>query len=147
MTLLICAPYAAPRGGIGRRFIEGRELWVTAAVALVAVCAGLRLLDQEGLWLGALQFVPTLFLLLALAAAGDAAVSSYVAGGETPPAVAVALYDELVRNPPERFSRTAPARRAARPPAAREARPRQHRRARARAGRRLRDEPPAARSG
>ena len=48
--------------------------------------------------------MPTLFLLLALAAAGDAAVSSYVAGGETPPAVAVALYDELVRNPPERLS-------------------------------------------
>ena len=104
VTLLICAPYAAPRGGIGRRFIEGRELWVSAALVLVAVCAGLRLLDQDGLWLGILQFVPTLFLLLALAAAGDAAVSSYVAGGETPPAVAVALYDELVRNPPERLS-------------------------------------------
>jgi len=104
VALLICAPYAAPRGGIGRRVLEGRELWITAALVLVAVCAGLRLLDQEGLWLGLLQFVPTLVLLLALAAAGDAAVSSYVAGGETPPAVAVALYDELVRNPPERLS-------------------------------------------
>ena len=104
ITLLICAPYAAPRGGLGRRFVEGRELWVAGALALVAVCAGLRLLDQEGLWLGVLQFVPTLVLLLALAAAGDAAVSSSVAGGETPPAVAVALYDELVRNPPDRLS-------------------------------------------
>jgi hypothetical protein len=104
IALLICAPYAAPRGGIGRRFVEGREAWVAAALALVAVCAGLRLLDQEGLWLGVLQFVPTLLLLLALAAAGDAAVSPFVAGGETPAAVAVALHDELVRNPPDRLS-------------------------------------------
>ena len=100
IVLLIAAPYAAPRGGVGRRFVEGRELWVAGALALVAVCAGLRLLDLDGLWLGALQFVPTLFLLLALAAAGDAAVSRY-AGGERPPAVAVALHDSLR---PERLS-------------------------------------------
>ena len=100
VALLICAPYAAPRGGVGRRLAEGRQAWVALALALVAVCAGLRLLDQEGLWLGALQFAPTLFLLLALAAAGDAAVSS-PEGGETPPAVAVALYDELTRTPPD----------------------------------------------
>ena len=100
IVLLIAAPYAAPRGGVGRRFVEGRELWVAGALALVAVCAGLRLLDLDGLWLGALQFVPTLFLLLALAAAGDAAVSRYT-GGERPPAVAVALHDSLR---PERLS-------------------------------------------
>jgi len=104
VALLICAPYAAPRGGVGRRLAEGRQAWVALALALVAVCAGLRLLDQEGLWLGALQFAPTLFLLLALAAAGDAAVSPYAAGGEAPPAVAIALHDELRRNPPERLS-------------------------------------------
>ena len=104
VTLLICAPYAAPRGGPGRRFVEGRQAWVALALALVAVCAGLRQLDQEGLWLGALQFVPTLFLLLALAAAGDAAVSSFVVGGERPAAVAIALYDELRRDPPDRLS-------------------------------------------
>jgi hypothetical protein len=104
VTLLICAPYAAPRGGIGRRFVEGRQAWVAIALALVAACAGLRLLDQDGLWLGLLQFVPTLFLLLALAAAGDVAVSSDAAGGETPPAVAVALHDELRRNPADRLA-------------------------------------------
>ena len=104
VTLLICAPYAAPPGGLGARFIAGRQAWVAGALALVAVCAGLRLLDQDGLWLGLLQFVPTLMLLLALAAAGDAAVSSPAPDGETPPAVAVALHDELRRNPPDRLS-------------------------------------------
>jgi hypothetical protein len=104
VALLICARYDAPRGGIGRRVVEGRERWVAGALVLVAVCAGLRLLDLEGLWLGLLQFVPTVALLLALAAAGDVAVSPFVAGGEAPPAVAVALYDELRRNPPSRLS-------------------------------------------
>jgi hypothetical protein len=68
------------------------------------VCAGLRQLDLDGLGLGLLQFVPTIGLLLALAAAGDAAIAPYVAGGEAPPAVAVALHDELRRNPPDRLS-------------------------------------------
>ena len=70
VTLLIAAPYSAPRGGFGRRLIEGRQLWVAAA----------------------------------LAAAGDAAVADYVPGGEPPPAVAVALHDELRRNPPDRLA-------------------------------------------
>jgi hypothetical protein len=48
--------------------------------------------------------VPTIGLLLALAAAGDAAVADYVAGGGAPPAVAVALHDELRRSPPDRLS-------------------------------------------
>jgi hypothetical protein len=104
VTLLICASYAAPKGGFGRRLVEGRELWVAGALVLVAGCAGLRLLDLDGLWLGLLQFVPTIALLLVLAAAGDAAVAGSVPGGEAPPAVAVALHDELRSNPPDRLS-------------------------------------------
>jgi hypothetical protein len=99
-TLLIAAPYAAPKAGIGARFIAGRELWVAAALLLVAACAGLRQLDLDGVWLGVLQFLPTLFLLLALAAAVDAAVAS-PAGGEQPAAVAVALFEQI---DPERLS-------------------------------------------
>jgi hypothetical protein len=95
LALLIAAPYGAPKGGLGARLIRGREAWVAAALLLVAACAGLRLADFDGVWLGALQFVPTLALLLALAAAGDAAVSSYVPGGERPAAVAVALFEAL----------------------------------------------------
>jgi hypothetical protein len=108
VMLLVCAPYAAPRGGLGARaFARLRgspQLWVAAALALVAVCAGLRLLDLEGLWLGLLQFVPTVSLLLALAAAGDVAVASYVRGGEAAPAVAIALHDELRREQAGRLS-------------------------------------------
>jgi hypothetical protein len=108
VTLLIAAPYGAPEGGPGRRFLGrlpgGPQPWVAAALVLVAVCAGLRALDLDGLWLGLLQFVPTIALLLVLAAAGDAAVAGSVPGGEAPPAVAVALHDELRSNPPDRLS-------------------------------------------
>jgi hypothetical protein len=104
VTLLIAAPYSAPKGGFGRRFVEGRQLWVAAALVLVAACGGLRALDLDGLWLGLVQFVPTIALLLALAAAGDAAVADFAAGGEAPASVAVALHDELRRNPPDRLS-------------------------------------------
>ena len=108
VTLLISARYAAPKRGLGRRSLRrlpsGPQFWVAGALLLVALCAGLRELDLEGLWLGLLQFVPTIVILLALAAAGDAAVAEYAPGGEAPPAVAVALHDELRRNPPDRLS-------------------------------------------
>ena len=108
VTLLITAPYAAPKGGFGRRILGrlpgGPQLWVAGALLLVALCAGLRALDLDGLWLGLVQFVPTIALLLVLAAAGDAAVAGSVAGGGAPAAVAVALHDELRRNPPDRLS-------------------------------------------
>jgi hypothetical protein len=108
VTLLIAAPYAAPKGGPGLRLLGrlpgGPQVWVAAALFLVAVCGGLRALDLDGLWLGLVQFVPTIALLLVLAAAGDAAVADYVPGGEAPPAVAVAVHDELRRNPPDGLS-------------------------------------------
>ena len=68
VTLLICARYDAPRGGLAtrdgprrlaarlRRRIGGRapgpRTWVALALLAVAVCAGLRALGLEGLWLG-----------------------------------------------------------------------------------------------
>jgi hypothetical protein len=108
LTLLIVASYAAPKGGLGTRGLArlrgGPQTWVAGALVVIAVCAGLRQLDLDGLWLGVLQFAPTIFLLLALAAAGDVAVASSTSGGEAPAAVAVALHDELRRNPPERLA-------------------------------------------
>ena len=119
VTLLICARYDAPRGGLVtrdgprrlaarlRRRIGGRapgpRTWVALALLAVAVCAGLRALGLEGLWLGLAQFVPTAVLLGALAAAGDVAVSpvSPAAGDNAAGVgVALALHAELTRNPP-----------------------------------------------
>ena len=108
VTLLIAAPYAAPKGGLGARVLGrlpgGPQVWSAGALLLLALCAGLRQLDQEGQWVGLLQFLPTIFLLLAMAAACDVAIASFVAGGEAAPAVAVALHDELRRNPPDRLA-------------------------------------------
>ena len=118
--LLICAHYDAPRGGLItrdgprrlaarlRRRLGGHALgpraWVALALAAVAVCAGLRELDVEGSWLGLAQFVPTIALLVALAAAGDVAVSPISPGAGDNAAgvgVALALHAELTRNPPD----------------------------------------------
>jgi hypothetical protein len=119
VTLLICSRYDAPRGGLItrdgprrlaarlRRRLGGHALgpraWVALALAAVAACAGLRALDIDGLWLGVAQFVPTVGLLGALAAAGDIAASrvSPAAGDNgAGVGVALALHAELTRNPP-----------------------------------------------
>jgi hypothetical protein len=119
VTLLVCARYDAPRGGVVtrdgprrqaaglRRRLRGRALgpraWVALALAAVAVCAGLRALDFEGFWLGLGQLVPTVALLGALAAAGDIAVAPVSPGAGDNAAgvgVAVSLHEELTRNPP-----------------------------------------------
>ena len=119
VTLLVCARYDAPRGGLvtrdGPRRLAGRlrrrlggrgpgpRAWVALALGAVSVCAGLRALELEGSWLGPAQFAPTVALLGALAAAGDIAVSpvSPAAGDNAAGVgVAVALHAELSRNPP-----------------------------------------------
>jgi hypothetical protein len=120
VTLLICARYDAPRGGLItrdgprrlaarlRRRFGGHALgprgWVALGLVLVAVCAGLRVLEVESSWLGLAQFVPTVGLLVALAAAGDVAVASVSpAAGDNGSGVgaALALHAELTRNPPD----------------------------------------------
>ncbi len=120
VTLLICARYDAPRGGLMtgdgprrlaarlRRRLGGRGLgpraWVALAVAAVALCAGLRALGVEGFWLGLGQFFPTVALLGALAAAGDIVVSPVSPGAGDNAAgagAAVALHQELTRDPPD----------------------------------------------
>ena len=123
VTLLVCAPYDAPRGGLVTRdrprrlaarlrrraggHAPGPRAWVALGLAAVAACAGLRALGVEGLWLGILQFVPTVGLLATLAAAGDVATSplSPSAGDNAAGVgVAVALHEELSRNPPGALS-------------------------------------------
>ena len=97
-------PLHAPPAGSGRGSSLAGRRWIRGRASPSSPCAPGWGCELEGLWLGLLQFVPTLVLLLALAAAGDTAVSSPAPDGETPPAVAVALHDELRRNPPDRLS-------------------------------------------
>jgi hypothetical protein len=120
VALLICARYDAPRGGLVTRDgprrlaarlrgrLGGRALgpraWVALGLAAVAACAGARALGVEGLGIGAAQFVPTLGLLLALAAAGDIAAAPLSPGAgdnASGVGVAVALHEELRRNRPD----------------------------------------------
>jgi hypothetical protein len=106
-TLVIAAAYDAPRRGLvlndrWRRWLRPR--WGLAACAVaVAAAAGARLGGVEATWLGALQLVPTVVLLLAFAAAVDIALSGFSPGANdnaSGVAVALALLDELRREPP-----------------------------------------------
>ena len=83
VTLLIAAPYSAPRGGFRRRRSRAAAVG-GGALLLVAVCAGLRALDLRRAVARLLQFVPTVALLLALAASRDAAVADHVPGRAAP---------------------------------------------------------------
>jgi len=116
VTLLVCAAYDAPRRGLvfrdGLRRLAARAPrrapgplgWLILAALAVAGASGLRLLlADEPLWLGLLQFLPTVALLLALAAAIDVALSEVSPGANgdaSAVAVALALHDELTADPP-----------------------------------------------
>ena len=66
----------------------------------VAGAAGARLGGVDATWLGALQLVPTVVLLVAFAAAVDAALAGFADDSGAGAAVALALFDELSREPP-----------------------------------------------
>ena len=106
-TLVIAAAYDAPRRGLvlndrWRRRLRPR--WgLAACAAAVAAAAGARLGGVDATWLGALQLVPTVVLLVAFAAAVDIALSGFSPGANdnaSGVAVALALLDELHREPP-----------------------------------------------
>jgi hypothetical protein len=105
-VLVVKAAYGAPRRGLvlndrWRRLLRPR--WGLAACAVaVAGAAGARLGGVEATWLGALQLVPTVVLLVAFAAAVDIALSGFSPGANdnaSGVAVALALFDELARRP------------------------------------------------
>ncbi len=123
VTLLICARYDAPRAATStgdrarrlaarlRRRLGGHGLspraWLVIALLVVAACAGARLAGAEGLAVGAVQFVPTVALLLAFAFAIDVAAAPLAPGanaGASGAAVALALYEELASDPPARLA-------------------------------------------
>jgi hypothetical protein len=76
--------------------------WLAACAVAVAAAAAARLDGVDAVWLGALQLVPTVVLIAAVAAALDVATSEVSPGADTASAAAVActIYDELTNDPP-----------------------------------------------
>lgn len=115
VALWISAPTDAPRRGLvlrdgwrraGARLRPAPLAWVALALAAVTAAAVARVAGVEATWLGAVQLVPTLVLLLAAAAGFDIALSepSPGAGEAAGVAVAMALHDELREDPPPGLS-------------------------------------------
>ena len=109
VVLVIAAAYDAPKRGLvlnDRWRARWRRLpeWTLAACgAAVAAAAAARVAGVDAGWLGAAQLVPTVVLLVALVAAADVALSSWAPGANdnaSGVAVAMALLDELAREPP-----------------------------------------------
>lgn len=125
IRLVLCAGYDAPLRGlvlrdgwrragarIGARLPGplgslGAFGWLALACLVIAAAAGARLAGIDAGWLGAVQFPPTVALLLAFAAASDIALSEVSPGASEPAsgtAVALALLDELSARPPAELS-------------------------------------------
>jgi hypothetical protein len=99
VVLAVCAAYDVPRRGLIAERRLRNPVPAACAVAIVGATAA-RVADYEPGWLGAAQLVPTVVLLLVLAAATDIALSSWAADDASGVAVALALFDELTRDPP-----------------------------------------------
>jgi hypothetical protein len=114
ITLIVCAPYTAPRRGMvlnDRWRAAAARLgdvgaWLALGALLIAAAAGIRLAGTDALWVGIVQLVPTIALIVALTAALDITLSEVSPGADTASAAAVALavHDELVREPPARLA-------------------------------------------
>ena len=119
VRLVITAAYDAGRAGIVHREpvrravarvrawtggrLPGSGTFLALALAAVAGLAGLRLAGVDAGWVGAVQLVPTVGLMAALALAVDTALSRTGPGAGDPAsgaAVALALAGALDRDPP-----------------------------------------------
>lgn len=112
VRLIVVAGYDAPRapsglvGGARRlvRRLPGRPLaWAAGCCAVLALAGVLRtLVVDPGAWLGAVQVAAIVVLLAAVGAAADIAGSAWSpgAGSAAATAIALALLEELRRDPP-----------------------------------------------
>jgi hypothetical protein len=108
VVLAITAAYDAPKRGLvlndrWRRFLRPRRLPAACALAVTAAAIA-RVAGADPRWLGAAQLAPTIVLLVTLAAALDVALSGWSPGANdnaSGVAVALALLDELTREPPQ----------------------------------------------
>jgi hypothetical protein len=103
-ALVVAAAYDAPKDR-WRRLLRPRWVLLTCAAA-VAGSAGARLGGIDETWLGAAQLLPTVVLLVALAAAVDAALAPFAPDDGSGATVALALFDELTRDPPRSLAPT-----------------------------------------
>jgi hypothetical protein len=109
VTLLVCAPYDAPRRGLVLndrwRALAARlgdlRPWLAGCALVIAGCAAARVAGVDGAWLGAIQLLPTIVLIAALAAAVDIALSEFSpgAGPASAAAAALAVHEELAADP------------------------------------------------
>jgi len=97
-VLLVCAGFGSGRLGWGARRRLG--VWPALAAAAVTAACVARALGAAGVWLGAVQLVPTLLELVVATAALDAGMAGWGPGEATAAAVAVAVHDELAARPP-----------------------------------------------
>jgi hypothetical protein len=123
VRLLVAAPYGAPRartgfvraltrldrllrGALGGHWPHGLGL-LTLALVAIAGCCGARLGGVEGNVLGAVQFVPTIVCIGAVAVLADLAFARRATGRNadaSAAAVALALVDALDRRAPHRLA-------------------------------------------
>jgi hypothetical protein len=109
VTLIVCAPYDAPRRGLvhtdrwraAARRLGDVRLWLAGCALVIAGAAAGRLAGTDATWLGAIQLVPTVVLIGALAAALDIGLSAFSpgAGPASATAVALAVHEELAADP------------------------------------------------
>jgi hypothetical protein len=98
VTLVICAPYSAPRRGLVLndrwRAAAGRlgdvRAWLAGGALVIAGASAARLTGTDALWVGIVQLIPTVALICAFAAALDIALSDFSPGADTASAAAVA---------------------------------------------------------
>jgi hypothetical protein len=99
IVLAISAAYDVPRGGmVDHRRLRGPAALICALLIVAATAA--RVAGFEPGWLGAVQLVPTIALMIAVAAATDVALSSWADRDGAAATAAIALLDELTREPP-----------------------------------------------
>jgi hypothetical protein len=122
VKLIVAAPYDAARSAGGtaralgrvdgavRRALRGRWpaplAWLALSLVAIAGCAGARVGGVEASWLGAVQLVPTVVCIVAIALLVDLALAEPAPGANanaSAAAVALALVEELDARPPRRL--------------------------------------------
>ena len=99
VVLAIAAAYDVPRRGlVDQRILRGPGPLICALLVTAATDARVAGFDPG--WLGVVQLVPTIALMIVVAAALDVALSSWAEGDAAAAAVAVTLFDELSREAP-----------------------------------------------